>query len=199
MTDVLFIQGASEGAHKADAKLAASLARHLGDEYNVRYPQMPAEEQPKYAAWASTLSHELAAVDSTFVLVGHSLGASLVLRYLALNTLEPKPVGVFLASAPFIGERGWSGADFELPAQAGAKLQTMTMFFYQGGADEVVPLAHMGLYEQAFPHARVRLLPARNHQLDDDLSAIAADIRRLHSVGHGGGVQGDRTRVDFSH
>jgi len=152
----------------------------LGADFNVRYPQMPAEEEPNYAAWAAKLSEELATADSTFMLVGHSLGASLVLRYLALNTVEPKPVGVFLAAAPFIGKRGWSGADFELPTQAGAKLQGTRMFFYQGGADEVVPVAHMSLYEQAFPHATVRLLPARNHQLDDDLSAIAADIRRLN-------------------
>src|SRR5215470_5088718 len=168
MTDVLFIQGASEGAHEADARLAASLARHLSAEYNLRYPQMPAEDDPRYAAWASTLAEELAAAESTFVLVGHSLGACLVLRYLALNAVKREPVGVFLASAPFIGKRGWSDAEFELPTQAGTKLHKMRMFFYQGSADEVVPAAHLSLYEEAFPHATVRLLPAQNHQLDDD-------------------------------
>jgi len=180
MTDVLFIQGGGDGAHDADAKLAASLATHLDAGYKVRYPAMPAEEDPKYAAWASTLSKELASAQAGFVLVAHSLGASLVLRYLALNAVEPTPAGVFLVSAPFIGQRGWSGADFELPLQAAAKLRTTRMFFYHGDADEVVPAAHLGLYEQAFAHATVRLLPARNHQLDDDLSAIAADIRLLH-------------------
>ncbi|HEU5295481.1 MAG TPA: alpha/beta fold hydrolase [Burkholderiaceae bacterium] len=180
MTDVLFIQGAGEGAHEVDAKLVASLAAHLGAEYSVRYPAMPAEGEPMYAAWASTLSRELASTEAGFVLVGHSLGASLVLRYLALNDVEPRPAAVFLVSAPFIGPRGWSGADFELPLRAAAKLGTTMMFFYHGDADEVVPAAHVGLYEQAFAHATVRLLAARNHQLHDDLSAIAADIRLLH-------------------
>lgn len=133
-TEVLFIQGASEGAHAADARLAASLARHLGAGYDVRYPQMPAEEEPKYAAWASALTNEVATAGSTFVLVGHSIGASLVLRYLALNTVAPEPVGVFLVSAPFVGGRGWSNAEFELPALAGENLRRMKMFFLPRGS-----------------------------------------------------------------
>ena len=163
----------------ADARLASSLAHHLGEGYNLRYPQMPVEEEPKYAAWASALANELAAADSTLVLVGHSLGASLVLRYLALNTVAPVPVGVFLVSAPFIGKQGWSYAEFELPASAGKNLRHMQLVFYHGGADEMVPAKHMDLYKQAFPHATMRLLAGRNHQLDDDLSDVAADIRRL--------------------
>jgi predicted alpha/beta hydrolase family esterase len=178
MIDVLFIQGASKGAHVADAKLAASLAEHLGADYKVRYPRMPREDEPRYGAWASTFSNELAEANSPLVFVGHSLGASFLLRYLALNDIEPRPLGVFLAAAPYVGGLGWPGVDFELPAQASARLQEMRVFFFQGGADEVVPAAHMTLYEKALPHATVRRLPGRNHQLDDDLTEIAAAIRQ---------------------
>ena len=38
------------------------------------------------------------------------------------------------------------------------------MFFFQGGADEVVPAAHMTLYEKALPHATVRRLPGRQRE-----------------------------------
>jgi hypothetical protein len=45
---VLFIQGGSKGAHEADAELAASLKRELGDGYRVRFPKMPNEAKPEY-------------------------------------------------------------------------------------------------------------------------------------------------------
>lgn len=182
MIDVLFIQGASRGAHAADAKLVASLTEHLGADYSVRYPRMPNEDEPKYSAWASTFSKELAAAASQVVLVAHSIGVCFMLRYLALNEIKPPPLGVFLAAAPFIGEHGWQDADFELPVRASKELRQIKMFFFQGGADETVPAAHLALYEQVFPHATVRRLPGRNHQLDDDLTEIAAAIRRVGSA-----------------
>ena len=53
------------------------------------------------------------------------------------------------------------------------------VFLYHGRDDEIVPFAHAGLYAKALPHAVVRPLDGRNHQLNDDLSEVAADIRRL--------------------
>jgi predicted alpha/beta hydrolase family esterase len=182
MIEVLFIQGASEGAHQADATLAASLAGQLGPDYQLRYPRMPREEDPEYSAWASAFSKELAASAPPLLIVGHSLGASFALRYLALNDVEPKPLGVFLAAAPFIGEQGWQG-DFELPKQAGTRLRQLSLFFFQGTADEVVPPAHLRLYEKTFPCARFQSLPGRNHQLDDDMTELAAAIRSTGSRG----------------
>jgi hypothetical protein len=41
---VLFIQGAGEGAYDADKKLAESLQQALGSDYEVRCPLMPDED-----------------------------------------------------------------------------------------------------------------------------------------------------------
>ena len=181
VVDVLFVQGASEGAYAFDAKLAASLASRLGANYKVHYPRMPGEEEPDYAVWEAAFSKELAGLGTTaLVLVGHSLGASFVLRYVALNDLEPRPLGVFLAAAPFIGQRGWRGAGFSLPTHS-ERLGQMRLFFFQGGADEVVPAEHVVLFKQTLPLATVKVLPGRDHQLNNDLSEIAAEIRRLKS------------------
>ena len=77
-TFVLFIQGGCEGAHKADAVLAKSLQRALGDEYNLRYPQMPDEPKPDMQTWKTKITRELEAVDSRVMLVGHSMGETLL-------------------------------------------------------------------------------------------------------------------------
>ena len=44
---VMFIQGGGEGTHDEwDDKLVDSLARELGEGFEVRYPRMPDEETP---------------------------------------------------------------------------------------------------------------------------------------------------------
>jgi hypothetical protein len=50
---VLFIQGGGEGTHDEwDDKLVDSLRRELGDGFEVRYPRMPAEDDPSHETWA---------------------------------------------------------------------------------------------------------------------------------------------------
>jgi len=53
------------------------------------------------------------------------------------------------------------------------------IYLYHGNADDIVPFAHIALYAKAIPHAFVRRLKGRNHQLDNDLAEVAADVRAL--------------------
>lgn len=55
------------------------------------------------------------------------------------------------------------------------------MFLYHGDNDEIAPVAHLALYAAAIPHAEVRRLPNRDHQLNNDLAEIANDIRGLEA------------------
>jgi predicted alpha/beta hydrolase family esterase len=178
VTQVLFVQGGGEGAHEADAKLALSLQSELGPAYKVHFPRMPNEGSPDYAAWGRHISETLAALGDDVVLVGHSFGASILIKILVEQTGEHAVRGVFLIAAPFWGDRGWTWKEVELPKDAGKRL-ALPLFLYHSQDDEEVPYAHVDLYLKAFPRAELRRLAGRNHQLDDDLSEVAADIRSL--------------------
>ena len=53
---VLFIQGAGEGTHDEwDDKLVDSLRAELGSGFDVRYPRMPAEDDPTAARWVPAI------------------------------------------------------------------------------------------------------------------------------------------------
>ena len=81
---LLFVQGGGEGVHdRWDDKLVASLRRELGSTYEVRYPCMPDEGHPKYAAWKRQLGEELAQLDDGPLLVAHSVGANILVHALA--------------------------------------------------------------------------------------------------------------------
>jgi predicted alpha/beta hydrolase family esterase len=178
---VLFIQGGGEGTHDEwDNKLVASLARELGPEYEIRYPPMPDEANPNYARWKAAIEKELAKLDNGAVLVGHSIGATVLIN--ALAELPPRLAvgGVFLIAAPFVGPGGWPSDDVEPMSNLGAKLRPqISIYLYHGSEDETAPLEHVSLYAKAIPQAVVRRLAGRDHQLDDDLTEVAADIRQL--------------------
>ncbi|MGE4253459.1 MAG: alpha/beta fold hydrolase [Parvibaculaceae bacterium] len=175
---VLFVRGGGEGAHAEDAKLARSLQSELGRGYKVHFPMMPNEQSPEYAAWRDRLSETLAALGDDAVLVGHSLGASVLIKMLVDQEGRQAGRGLFLIAAPYWGDQGWAWEDVELPKDAGARL-SLPLFFFHSRDDEIVPYAHLDLYLKMFPHARMRRLSGRNHQLDDDLSEVAADIMTL--------------------
>jgi len=174
---VLFIQGGGEGAHRADAKLVASLVKELGSDYEVHFPPMPHEDTPEYATWNRAIVEHLARIGDNAILVGHSVGASVIIRSLAENLAKQKLAGVYLLAMPFIGERGWKIDGFLAHKNIGAKVSNVPIYLYHGRADEVVPFAHVDLYAEAIPQAVVRRLAGRNHQLNDDLSEVARDIR----------------------
>ena len=177
---VLFVHGAGEGAYGADAKLAADLRDQLGPDYRVHCPRMPNEAAPDAAVWKRRLAKDIAAMGNGAILVGHSAGATVAIVAVAENTIEQRLAGLFLVSAPFCGDGGWHIEGFDLPADLAERIPAGTpIFFYHGRDDETVPIAHVGLYAKSLPGAVVRRLSGRNHQLNDDLSEVAVDIRRL--------------------
>ena len=84
------------------------------------------------------------------------------------------------ALEPFVGEGGWPSGDIEPMSGLGKRLPAQTpIYLYHGSEDETAPFEHADLYARAIPHAVVRRLTGRDHQLDNDLSEVADDIRRL--------------------
>jgi predicted alpha/beta hydrolase family esterase len=175
---VLFIQGGGAGVHDEwDNKLVESLARELGPTYEISYPCMPDEADPTYAAWKTALEQEIAAIDDGAILIGHSIGGTILINALAENPPDRKLSGVFLIAAPFVGAAGWSSEDIESSPELGARLPAATpIYLYHGSADDTAPFAHIDLYARAIPYAFVRRLEGRNHQLDNDLAEVAVDV-----------------------
>jgi hypothetical protein len=183
MRDVLFVQGAGAGVHAEwDVHLVESLRRELGSSYAVHYPRMPDEADPTLAAWRPVLERELAALRPGAVAVGHSAGGTMLIHVLADAAPAAGLAAVVLIAAPFIGDGGWASEELaprpdlaeRLPADA-------SVLLYHGEADAEVPVTHVELYAAAIPRAQVRRLPGRDHQLDNDLSEVARDIRTLVS------------------
>jgi len=182
---VLFIQGAGRGAYDEDKRLAESLRRTLGPRFEVRYPAMPNEDDAPYEQWRQQIEQELADVPGPVVLVGHSVGASVLMKWLSEGKDKRALSGVFLVACPFWGGDGWRDEGYEelaLPPRFAAGLPTRTpVYLYHCRDDATVPFDHLALYALALPQATVRAFDEGGHQLNDDLSAVARDIASLPS------------------
>ncbi len=181
---VLFVQGGGEDVHdKWDNKIVESLERELGRDYAVHYPRMPHEADPAYAAWKAALKRQFDRLGEGAILVGHSVGGTILIRAVADEPPAVTFAGIFLIAAPFVGAGGWPSEDIEPLSDLGARLPEQTpIYLYHGSKDETAPFGHLHLYAQAIPQAVVRGLSGRDHQLNNDLSEVAADIRRLRAV-----------------
>ena len=178
---VLFIQGGGTGTHDEwDDKLVDSLRRELGDAWEIRYPRMPAEGDPSDAAWGPAISEAIATLEDGAVVVGHSVGGTLLIHRLAERPPAANLAAIVLIAAPFVGVGGWPGEDFELPANLGALLPAgVPVHLFHGLEDDTVPPAHDDLYARAIPQAQLHRLPWRDHQLGNDLAEVASLIRTL--------------------
>jgi len=180
---VVFIQGAGRGAYDEDKRLAESLRRALKPRFKVRYPVMPNEDDASYEQWRQRIEQELAGVSGPVALVGHSVGASVLMKWLSERTDERAIAGVFLIACPFWGGEGWRDEGEEklaLPLGFAARLPAgMSIYLYHCRDDATVPFDHLALYAQALPQATVRAFNDGGHQFNDDLSAVARDIASL--------------------
>jgi predicted alpha/beta hydrolase family esterase len=175
---VLFIHGGGDGAYEEAAPLVASLQDALGPAYEVRRPRMPTDDDATYEDWVAPIERELARPARAVYLVGHSVGGSVLLKYLSEARSAPAIAGLFVIAAPYWGaDDFWSWDDARLPPDVGARLASLPdVFLYHSRDDAVVPFAHLAYYETLLPRAVFRKLDGRGHDLGNDLADVARDI-----------------------
>ena len=177
---ILFIQGGGgEEDYAADAKLVESLQKVLGEAYVVHYPPLPNESSPDFGR-KKQIDKEISLMKGEVILVGHSLGASMLLKYLSESRIQKKIAGVFLISTPFwSGDEDWK-QDLKLHKDFAKKLpKNVPIYLYHSKDDEEVPFDHLGLYSKNLPQATVREIANGGHQLNNDLTIVAKDIKSL--------------------
>ncbi len=179
--DILFIQGGGSDTHDHwDQQLVESLKLSLGQRYWIHYPRMPHEDEPAYGPWKSAISENIDKLGDGLIIVGHSIGATILVNALASSPLNHSLYGLFLIATPFIGEGGWTSKEITVRKNLGARLPSdMPIFLYHGDNDDTAPIDHADLYAEAIPQAKIKRLKGRDHQLNNDMREIAHDILSL--------------------
>lgn len=177
---VLFFHGGGEGGYEADSKLADSLRMELGNAFEVHNPQIYFNDSLPDYGWLEQIDKWISSIKGEIILVGHSFGASMLLKYLSENRIHKEIKGLYLIAPPY-----WSG---EEEWKKGLKLhknyadqipKDIPIFLYQCKDDEEVPFQHFNTYMQQIPWIVSREVESGGHQFNNDLSVVANDLRSL--------------------
>lgn len=177
---VLFIQGGGNGGYEADAKLVLSLQTALGTAYEVYYPRFQVDKAASDFGWLRQIGNEINNIQGEVILVAHSLGASMLLKYLSEYEVKKQIGGIFLISTPFWeGEEDWKEG-LKLKKGFENKLsKDVPVFLYHCRDDEEVPFVNLIIYAQKIKWAAKNEIKSGGHQINNDLAVIAKDIKSL--------------------
>jgi predicted alpha/beta hydrolase family esterase len=175
---VLVIHGAGEPRlRQGKVYWEPLLGQALGRGYLVHAPRMPRPAAPKYWTWAHRIDDLMAGTRKPIV-VGHSLGASVLLKYLSETIRRPAIAALFLVATPFWGP---DVSEFALPPDFGVRLGDLSpLYLYHSRDDPEVPFEHLERYSRVLPQAIVRALDGRGHEFNQpQFPELTADIRRV--------------------
>lgn len=180
MKHLLILQGAGAGAYDWDLPLVEALRKHLGKSYQVHYPRMPDEDQPRYVFWIKQIEKVLQAIPDPVIVLGHSLGGSVFLKYLFEESTKRKFPATFLVCSPYWGEQGWEEKEFQLPDGFDSRLDKVgQLFLYHSKEDPYVPFHHLMIYKEKFPKATTRVFENAGHEMILAVPEMVEDIRKI--------------------
>lgn len=181
---VLFVHcGGTQGLHEGSSDLVAWLQMVLGPPYEVFYPKMPNPDQPSYEQWKHQLKNELRLLDDGVILVGHSIGGSVLLKFLSEEKITKKIDALFIIGSPYWGKKNWRVPEYALKENFPACLPDIgEIYLYHSRKDEVVPFKHLSYYAEKLPQAYARAIDGREHLFASGLPEMARDIKSLSAI-----------------
>ena len=158
-----------------------NLNQQLGKDYEVVRPEMPNKRLAKYIEWKIWFEKFIPFLEPEIILIGGSLGAIFLAKYLAENDFPKKIKALFLLSGPFEDTPPEVKLyDFSLPKNLeNLEKQPEKIFLYHSKDDNVVPFKDLNKYKQALPKATVRVFENLGHLNIKELPELLEDIRKI--------------------
>ena len=179
---VLFLHSAGpQGPGQGSSGFVSYLKKELGSGFSILAPKMPKPQAPDYGPWKSMLTKILSGLKGDVILIGHSLGGSVLLKYLSEEKVKIRVPALFLAATPYWGLKGWEYDVFRLREGFAKKLPAIPfVFIYHSRKDEVVEFRHFKRYADELPKALLRPIPGSAHVFDGEgLPELIADIKAI--------------------
>jgi predicted alpha/beta hydrolase family esterase len=172
-----------EGDEVPVKKWTSTLAEDLGDDFVVMAPPMPNKQNAKFDEWSIWFERHFEYLNEGAILIGHSLGAMFLAKYLSQHDLPFKPKAVFLLAGAYYlpGFDDTDCRDFLVEPKAVLKLTEKTdkLIIMHSEDDFVVPYEHGVVLNQAVPEAEFISYTDKNHFLIEEFPEIIEKIRKV--------------------
>lgn len=185
---LLFIHGAGGAVNDpqyGSAQLLRSLKQEFARDFRIRAPLMPHPKDPHAVAWLDSLEAELSDFPARGVLVGHSMGGSMILKLISERRPNLLASGLVMIACPFWGEPDWKVEEFYLPKDFPDRVSGLKrILLYHSRDDAIVPFSHMATWHQHLPHAEVYELDGVGHTFATGIPRVLVDGLRSLASGH---------------
>ena len=182
MQTILFAHsaGAQAGPGEGSFDLVQWLRGELGVGWEIRFPIVSDPDAPSAALWDGLLKKEFARCPDGVILLGHSLGGSMLLKYLSEHRVKVKIKALISVSAPWWGPEGWAMEEFALPEDFPAHLPEIPeIHFFHARQDPVVSFDHLALYQRVLPGLKAHPVRLKDHAFAKGLPELAKLLRSL--------------------
>ena len=162
------------------SKWKETLQEKLGSEFEVLLPSMPNSTNASYNEWKVWFDNLSKLLEDGCILVGHSMGAIFLAKYLSENAFTCRIKATILIAAPFNDERTEDLTDFKLKEVSELfKSQSGKNIFFFGFDDPVIDSSEIQKYKDNLPSSEYNILPAPDHFLRSDFPELVATIASI--------------------
>lgn len=155
-----------------------NLQTNLGDKYEVFLPKMPNSQNAVYKEWCIWFEKYLLLLSDGVILVGHSLGAVFLAKYLSEHTVAKKIKATLLVAPPFGNDEGRILPQFSIVTSlTNLEAQGGKVVIFHSKDDPVVDFSELKLYQDKLPSLDVRVFEDRGHFNTEEFPEIVEEIK----------------------
>lgn len=142
------------------------------DEFDVLAPSMPNRQNAAYEEWKIVFEKCIPHFRNDVQLVGHSLGAMFLAKYLNDHSLPTKVRRVLLVSGGYDDDRNEELGSFRVLSAKGVLNNTDEVHLLHSKDDFVVPFTELAKFQADLPSASSHIFEDRGHFLQADFPEL---------------------------
>ena len=156
------------------------LQEKLGDAYQVLLPAMPNKTNARYEEWALWFRHLTDIIEDDVILIGHSLGAIFLAKYLSDNEFPHIIKATILVAAPYDDDTDEDLGDFRIESiNHQLSNQAGRLVFFAGNDDPVISNSEILKYQTMLPDAEFHIVSAPDHFVRQDFPELTNLLKQL--------------------
>lgn len=142
-----------------------SLQGELGEDCEVFLPHMPLRDNADYQLWKLWFEKVMEALNRPSILIGHSLGAMFLLKYLSEQKPKNLVNALFLIAPEYLGpNKEHEKTSFDLKEDVSSITEVVEdIVFFHSKDDRVVTYDNQALFKELLPQAEFFTFTDRGH------------------------------------
>lgn len=146
-------------------------------DYDVIYPSMPNSQNAVYEEWKILFEKILDFLEDDIQIIGHSLGAMFLTKYLNDNTLVRPARRLLLIAGGYDDEKWEDFGDFKIDSAKNLIKSAEEIHLFHSKDDPVVPFTELAKFQADLPGAISHIFEDRSHFIGTDFPELLELIK----------------------